>query len=347
MTACDVLIVGAGLAGTTLAWELRWRGVSVHVIDRDEPVTASKVAAGLLTPITGKRLAPAWRYAEFLRTAEAFYRRVEVETGGHFFARRPIVRLFQTEDERDRYEKKHPGFGDAAREPTPPLSDEFSRPLGGFEMPTAAHLRVADYLAASRERFDDSFRVGSVEPGELTIHPDEIAVPKWDLRAKVVVFCQGLWLRDNPLFRGVPFTPAKGEILTLRVPGLAEARVVNRGVWLLPVGGDTFLCGSTYDRDRLDHEPTPAGRDEICSRLSAFLRRPFEVIDHRAAVRPIVDERKPVLGFLPDAPRVGVFNGLGSKGSLVAPFFARQLADAIQGMGPIEPAVDLRTFLSR
>jgi glycine/D-amino acid oxidase-like deaminating enzyme len=347
MTAYDVLIVGAGLAGTTLAWELRWRGLAVQVIDRDEPVTASKIAAGLLTPVTGKRLAPAWRYAEFLAAAEPYYRRVEQEANADLFSRRPAVRLYQSEVERVRFEKKRSAM-ETVRDPSPPLADsQFDQPHGGFEMTDAARIRVADYLRLSRVAFADRFQVASITAEDLRISDDEVTVPRLDLRVKFVVFCQGFWMRENPLFRGVQFVPAKGEILTLRVPGLTEDRVVNRGVWLLPLGGGLFRAGATYDRDRLDHAPTAAGRDEICSRLRAFLRLAFEVIDHVAAVRPVVDERKPVLGFLPDRPRVGVFNGLSSKGALMAPFFARQLADAIQGVGAIEPHVELRSFLGR
>jgi len=123
---------------------------------------------------------------------------------------------------------------------------------------------------------------------------------------------------------------------------LAEERVVNRGVWLAPAGVDIFRAGSTYDRENLDCTPTPAGRESICSRLREFLRLPFEVIGHIAAVRPIVDERKPVLGLHPDNPCFGFFNGLGSKGALLAPFYAAHFAGFLAGEHPVDPEVDLQ-----
>ena len=100
-----------------------------------------------------------------------------------------------------------------------------------------------------------------------------------------------------------------------------------------------FRAGSTYEREQLDGEPTERGRSEIESRLREFLRLPFEVIDHAAAVRPIIRESRPVLGFHPEHPRIGIFNGLGSKGSLLAPFFAAQLADVLCGTGQLDPDV--------
>jgi len=50
------LILGQGLAGTAIAWRLWERGLPFLIVDRDEPVTSSKIAAGLLTPITGMRM---------------------------------------------------------------------------------------------------------------------------------------------------------------------------------------------------------------------------------------------------------------------------------------------------
>ena len=74
----EFLIVGQGLAGTALAWELIWRGRDVLVVDAGEAVTSSKIAAGLVTPITGQRLALGWRVDEMLAAARPYYERVAV-----------------------------------------------------------------------------------------------------------------------------------------------------------------------------------------------------------------------------------------------------------------------------
>ena len=95
-TLLDTVIVGQGLAGTALAWQLLWRGRSVAVIDDPAPNSASRIAAGLLTPITGQRLVPSWRFGEFWPQALQFYRRVEQETGQQFFHQIPMVRLYRS-----------------------------------------------------------------------------------------------------------------------------------------------------------------------------------------------------------------------------------------------------------
>ena len=92
-TEFDFVIVGQGLAGTSLAWHLRWLGQRVAVIDHESPVTASRVAAGLISPLTGKRLAVSWRFRELWEYAIALYERVQLETNTRFFYPGPIIRL--------------------------------------------------------------------------------------------------------------------------------------------------------------------------------------------------------------------------------------------------------------
>lgn len=298
----NFLIVGQGLAGTALAWQLLRRGRAVRITD-DDRGGASRVAAGLITPVTGKRLAISWRWDELRPVAGAFYRAVEAETGASFFHERPALRIFASEAERDEFRRR----ADMLRELVRPadVPDCFAAPFGGFEMPGAARLDVPRYLDASRAHFRACGIFGASPPCEEA----------------TVIDCRG-YAPDS----GLRFNAAKGEILTVRVPGLAEPRVVHRGIWLAPLNDNLYRAGATYTHDPLDAVPTPEGRAEIESKLRAFLKLPFEVIGHCAAVRPVIDAGFPVLGRDPTDPRRAYFNGLGSKGALLSPFFADELA---------------------
>jgi glycine oxidase len=332
MTDCNVLIVGQGMAGSTLAWQLHWRGVSFAIVDRHEAISSSKIAAGLITPITGKRFARSWRIDEFLPVAVDFYSRVAADIGcEELFVRTPIVRLFQNTEEREQFLGKAHTFGSLARWPVELDSNTFRNEHGGFDMPSAGYLRVERYQEFTRQFFANRFHIGRVLADDLVFTTEAIEVPSLDLRCNRVVFCEGVAGMQNPHLGQLKFTPAKGEILTLRIPDLHEARIINRGVWLMPAGGQLYRSGSTYDREHCDTIPTEAGRTEILNRLQEFLRFPFEVLDHVAAVRPIGDDRLPFVGFLPHSPRLGYLNGLASKGTLLAPFFASELAKQIAG----------------
>jgi glycine/D-amino acid oxidase-like deaminating enzyme len=327
----EFLIVGQGLAGTALAWALLHRGRTVLVAD-DDRGGASGLAAGLITPVTGKRLAKSWRWDELYPAAGAFYRAIEDQTGARFFDQRPALRLFATGAERDEYQRRGADLLRGLVRPAEHINgDWYDAPLGGFEMPSAARLDVRRYLDVSREHFRaaGAFTSAAVDPHDPS-------------SAGTVIFCCGFRAAPDPFFGHIKFNAAKGEVLTLRVPGLAEERVVHRGVWLAPCGGDHFRAGSTYTWEPLDSRPTPEGRAAIEAQLRAFLKRPFEVLDHRAAVRPVIDAGFPVLGRHPQHPHLVYFNGLGSKGSLLAPFFADQLAAHLCGTGAIEYAVNVR-----
>ena len=69
------------------------------------------------------------------------------------------------------------------------------------------------------------------------------------------------------------------------------------------------------------------------------------MIGHHAAVRPVVDAGFPVLGRHPRFQQLAYFNGLGSKGSLLAPFFAEQLAACFAGEREVNAEVDVRNVL--
>ncbi|MBP7950751.1 MAG: FAD-binding oxidoreductase [Verrucomicrobiales bacterium] len=345
----DAVIVGQGTAGTTLAWHLLWRGWRVLVLDPNEPVTSSKIAAGLITPITGKRIALSWRVDELLPAAREFYRRVESLTGTTFFFDQSAVRLFLTDDERNRWEQKQdlPEIRRHLLAPQPnPLVNSawFDASGGGFSMATA-RLDVAAYLEASRRYFVAQHFLVTTSLAwerEVILTKEGAEIPRLGVSARRLISCEGFAAASNPFFRWIPFKAAKGEILSLRIPQCTETRSLHVGVWLAPLGNGDFRAGSTYDWDHLDQQPTAAGRNEILTKLSTFVKQPVEVTGHRAAVRPIIRESKALLGQHPAHPTLGFFNGLGSKGSLHAPGFARQFAAFLDGAGDIDADLDVQ-----
>src|SRR4051794_17300130 len=140
MRSVDVIVIGQGLAGTTLAWQLRRRGQRVVVIDRAAAASSSRIAAGLITPVTGKRLAKSWRWDELDPAAVAFYRAMEAEMGESFFEQKPSLRLFTSEAERAEYHKRADRMLAGLIREVEVNQDWFHAPFGGFEMSDAARL---------------------------------------------------------------------------------------------------------------------------------------------------------------------------------------------------------------
>lgn len=319
-------------------------GQRILVLDADQPNTASKIAAGLITPITGQRLALSWRVDEMLATARAFYARIERLTGATFFFPRPAIRLFQNDAEREIWDKRK-SSDSYAKYLSAPQPDVLLDPAvgdasgGGFQMETG-QLDVAAYLAASREHL----AVGTAEidwSRDVELHDDRVIV--LGAPADRVISAEGFGATRIPHFSWLPFKGAKGDILTVRFDGPMPGDCLHRGIWLVPTAEPrTFRVGATYDWDNLDDTPSAEGRAEIEGRLRDFIRVPYEIIAHEAAVRPIIRESKAVVGLHPAHPRLGFFNGLGSKGALHAPWFAKTFAEFLIEGTPLPPDVDLR-----
>jgi glycine/D-amino acid oxidase-like deaminating enzyme len=103
----------------------------------------------------------------------------------------------------------------------------------------------------------------------------------------------------------------------VRIPGWREDRILNRAGWLIPIGGDLYRVGATYDWDHLESGPTEEGRGKVEAILQTFTDRDYEVVDHVAGIRPIIDRSKPVVRF--QEGKGWMVNGLGSKGVIYAP----------------------------
>ncbi len=303
------------------------------IVDRGEPVTASRVAAGLITPLTGRRIARTPRYEECYRHASAFYHRIEGEQNLQLLTEKPSVRLFVDEEERRLFEQK---FTNADTDISP-MADENGKTFG-LEMHTAARLHVRRFLDHTRGYFSSlgQYLQADVNADEdIQVTEDRIAVPSLDISSAAVVFCQGWQPSSNPWFPEIPDGPAKGEILRVRLRNHTETKVVHRGVWVVPDSCEdhvgNFLVGATYDRHELNQEPTASGRQELLSGLQKMTEAPPEVTDHVAAVRAGSKRRKPILGRHPEHDRVFVLNGLGSRGALLAPIAVDVLKNMLLG----------------
>ncbi len=353
MSDVDFLIVGQGLAGTILAWRLLERGASVLVVDEEQKVTSSKVAAGIINPITGKKLTKSADVDRFWPVAREFYRAVEKLAGTRFFHEIPVCRVLASEAEAVRWAERRsdPEYQAWFADPQPkPLCDPVfvPTPYGGFQTEGGGWLDTRAFLRASRELFlsRGAYRRASVDDEEVEFTPTGA---RWrEVGARRVVFCQGHRAHPSRYFNWVPFRAAKGEILTIAfdAPDFPRDRILNRGTWLLPgTDGTTFRAGSTYSWHALDTVPTAEGRRRIEEGLRALTPLPFRVLDHEAAVRPIIRESRVLMGTHPDRPTLAFFNGLGSKGALVAPFHAEMLVRHLIDKAEVDPTADLRKNL--
>lgn len=287
---------------------------------------SSRVAAGMVNPITGKNFEPSWRIAGFLPEALELYAAVEKQIGRQVWYPFPVLRLAGSDKEWRKIVSKLD-----SPDVVPWVAGEVSVPdgwVGAVEVSGGGRLDTRAFMDGSREFFEE---LGCYRGGEVSLAD----------AGGNTIWCEGA--AGLMAGRYGPHRCAKGEILTIRAAGWDETRIrIGAGGWLVPQGGGVFKAGSTYEWNELDELPTEKGRArvaEIASRLGGGV---FEVIAHEAGVRPILRRSEPLIGPLDGGG--WMFNALGSKGSLYAPGMAGRLARwLLDGVEP-DPEVDFRVF---
>ncbi|MDB6079002.1 MAG: hypothetical protein JWO82_2749 [Akkermansiaceae bacterium] len=311
-------IIGQGLAGCCLAWQLEWLNADFTVYDEPRPVAASRIAAGMINPVTGKNYTLGWRFSESLAEAVGFYRRVEGILGASFWHPMPVIRLVSEKE----WKKVAPKLSDPELSPWLEGVEVFSEGpwKAAITLRGGGRVAVRDFCEATREHMRSNGRFS----------------PPSDLSRRV--HCEGA----AGLITGQlgPHRSAQGEILTVRANWPQDRITVGGGGWLVPVGNSLFKAGSTYVWDRLDGEISPAGLSRVREIISELAGPDFEVVAQEAGVRPIVRRSQPVIGNMPDG-RI-VFNGLGSKGSLYAPSAAANLAGWLVNDAALDPGLDAK-----
>ncbi|GAB2792126.1 glycine/D-amino acid oxidase-like deaminating enzyme [Hymenobacter luteus] len=352
MTRIDYLIIGYGIAGATLAAELRGRGRQVLVLDTPQPDSASRVAAGLINPVAGKRFALAWRAAELLPAAAAFYRAQERRLGQRFFFELPILKLFSSVGEQNSTIARSADqpWQDFVEDPGAPLP---ARPgvrqeLGGLCIRRGGYVRVEELLTAlaAEGRQEGWLRPETFDWAQLVAQPEGGYLYAGRVQARHVVCCEGAAVAQNPYFQWLPVTPNQGEVLDVACPGLPETEVLNKGAYVVPLGAGQFRVGATYRWPPFAVSTTPEARQELSQRLHELTDQPFQVTGQRAGVRPAVRDRKPLLGTHPALPNVHIFNGLGSKGVMMAPRLAQVMADWLEKDLAPWPEVNIRRYFT-
>src|ERR1043166_3944847 len=96
----DYLIIGQGLCGTWLSWCLTKENRSFIVIDKNDPITPSKVSAGIINPVTGRRMVKVWRAEQILSFAHEAYNEIGSLLGIHAISQKNIIDFFPNAHQR-------------------------------------------------------------------------------------------------------------------------------------------------------------------------------------------------------------------------------------------------------
>ncbi len=327
MKKVDFFIVGNGLAGTLLAFEMMKKGIDFRIVSSPEKSRASEVAAGMINPLVFKRLNKSWLLDELLPVAKETYNNLENLLNKQFYFEKKILKSLSAQEKKLWLQRKQePEFNSSIFS-----VDDFSpvknvMPAAGFgQVSGSGYVNLSSFLKQADLFFRTNNLITDTTFNFQQIKPSAGCFEIGEVKASKVIFCEGAHIRNNPYFRWVKMVPVKGEVLLIHAPLLSEEFILNNKVFVLPVGNQRFKVGSTYEWNDLSDDPTEDGKLSITQRLENVITCDYTIENHWAGIRPATADRRPVLGMHPEYRNLFVFNGLGAKGVMLAPYFAREM----------------------
>lgn len=323
----DVLIVGQGIVGSLLALRLMEQGRSVLVVDDGYQSSASKIAAGMMNPVSGLRLSKLWKCELDRLFVLERYRQLEMLLGVSFLQVYSLVRFLSRPLEMGYFKKR---VSDLTYSLDMKLDVDVSFfesvcnvGMACFRTPKVYRIDVPCFLEAVWHYLleQNACVNASFEYSDLLIESESVY---WEGHAfQSVIFCEGAHGEKNPFFKDLDWDNSYGDILTVTCLGVPYRTILNHGKWLCPIGNGVFKYGaSAY----WENSVVSRGESESFLRenLSSFLKVPFDVQSVSCGVRPVMKQRQPVSFFHSEYPCLGIINGFGGTGMSQAPLVIEQ-----------------------
>jgi glycine/D-amino acid oxidase-like deaminating enzyme len=343
----DYIIIGQGVSGTFLSYYLKKEGKSIIVIDNNDNNAPSRIAAGIINPVTGRRMVTVWMAEEVLPFAWKAYQQIGNELNITAISQKNIIDFFPNPFMKENFLKRlQEGNEYTHSRADGSFTDFFNYEFGCGEISPVYTAHVESLLPAWRKQLVQAglLMEETFDHGHLKFAGDKVQYK--DIEADKIIFCDGAGGVDNPYFKQLPFAPNKGEALIVEISGLPASNIFKKSLLLAPIGKDNnlFWVGSNYAWNFDNAEPTPEFRNATEKALKEWLKIPFKIIEHRAGIRPATLERRPFVGLHPVHQNIGILNGMGTKGCSLAPFFASQFAGYLAGREMIAPDASVDRF---
>ncbi len=331
----DYIIVGQGLVGSILALNLLNRNKRILVIDDGHKTSSSTIAAGIVNPITGRSYVKSWMIDTLLQSVKNTYSSIAKKLDVNIFHNREVKRvLFSVKNENAwlaRYGQieyrnyMSENIEINYRSDVIHNQGSLGTVLGGGQLDTRLFLKkVRHFLESS-----DSYLSKQFDHEQLVMQADYISYH--NRSADKLIFAEGHTVINNPFFKYLPFDPVKGEALIIYAPDLKLNVNYRDSIFISPLGDDTFWCGAGYNKQWIDDNPSQSEYDRIAEILAKVIKCDYKIIDHRAGIRPATKTRKPLIGQHPVHKSLYICNGMGAKGTSLAPYLCNRFLESLEG----------------
>ena len=347
----DIIVIGAGIVGCSIAYELARRGASVEiVVERPVGMGATQASAGVLAPFIEAREGSALldltvrslsMYDEFVGSVShdsgvtVPYRRTgtldvafdendlqHLRTTADFLARRGVPALMLD--------------AAIARAEEPLVADGIAGALlieaHGY---VAAHDLARALIAAARAhgaQLVEQSRVRRISPSGADI---VVETDRGTLTSSAAVLAAGSWsgsIAVEGIAARVPVYPIRGQLVHLGWSGTSLRRVTwSRSCYLVPWDDGTVLVGATSEAAGFDERLTVSGVHDLLQAASEVAPHAWTAtfLGARVGLRPATADQLPVIGASRTVPNLVYATGHYRNGILLAPLTARLVADAL------------------
>lgn len=343
----DYLIIGQGLAGSCLAHRLFKENKSYKIIDIVSN-SASFVSSGMYNPVVLKRFTPVWNAEIEIDKLLKEFKNFEILLKVKLIYNSDLYRIFANEDEVRTWKKKSERNENLKPFLDPEIYDSVNPNIianfGMGKVYKSGKIFVRELLREFRKfllkdnrLIDDIFDFNHLNK-EINYYEYK------GIKTKKIVFCDGYSLKYNPYFNYLPMEGVKGETMVIHANGLGLTDIVKSKVFIMPMDKDYYYIGATYHYHEVNDEISEEGQNELINSLNKFLNIDYKIVKKFAGIRPTVVDRRPLLGEHPEFKNMFIFNGLGSRGVMLAPIMAEELYHFMENSKELLSEVSIKRF---
>ncbi len=346
----DFFIVGNGLAGSLIANELLKAGKKIRIFDNPLKQSSSSVAGGMFNPVTGKYLTKTWLDEQLFSVMFGFYKKIETDLNIKILFETGIFRPFSNLENKQHFknqiEKNQLTNYIDILEESEDISSFINAPFGGLHTKLSGWVNVPILLEALQIKFQTLEILNHIDFDFKELSTKNDAIQYKNLEAKQIIFSEGFYAKDNPFFNWLPFNPVKGETILGEIENYNVKSIINQGKWLIPLSGNKIRLGATYSWHSLDFKSTESAKEQLLIGANKFLKKEIKIISQQAGVRPSTQDRRPFIGTHPKYKNIHIFNGLGTKGVSLAPYFVSQFIEMLLFQKDIHPETTIERYFS-
>jgi glycine oxidase len=336
MQQFDTLIVGQGIAGSLVAYQLHKQHRTFRVLDAGHDSSASRVAAGMFTPVSGKRKTIHKAFFDRLKMAVETYREIELLLGKRILHIENVYQLFEDEAEKKLLAGKMllPEYKDVFVKEVP-APDGINNGLGGIIIKYSGWVDCPLFIASFRQWLHNSELLIAELLDYSSLQINSAFFQYNGLQFQNIVFCEGFRAVGNPFFNE-PMIPCKGDIISIAAGGNNTSGIIKKNAfYMLPAMDGMSKVGATFKWHNIDEALYETDRDQLEQAATAMLDGAgCKTMHHQSAIRATTPGQQVIAKQHPTIKNMFMLNGLGTKGILLGPCYAAQLVQTIPEANP-------------